>query len=61
MVNRTSQKTITVFSEHFDMEADAQVKAAKKNKKFKVSEFYRWALENKVNEYIEQLREIERK
>jgi len=53
--DRTSQKTITLFGRHFDLEFQAKQKAESKNKKFKTSEFFRWALENKTEEYIESL------
>lgn len=58
MVGKSIQKTITMFSEHFDKEAEAVEKARKEGKKFKTSEFFRWCLENKVEEYIEQSEKV---
>lgn len=61
MVGRTSQKTITLFAEHFCIEENARAEADKLNKKFKTSEFFRWCLENKTDEYIDQLDERQTK
>ena len=49
------QKQVTVYQEHFDL-IDTIVK---KHASFKTSEFLRWALDKKLDEYLNENFKVE--
>lgn len=54
-MSRSMQKQISIYPEHFEL-ID---KVVKKHASFKASEFIRWALEKKLDEYLNENFKVE--